>query len=982
MKACIKNLFPCLGGASRAAWVLPALIACLPLILAESAKGRSYGETANHKTMKAKTLLFAVVACLCMLFTSPPATAQQPNPLPSDVSIEFSGLANSSGEIVFPEGTSAEIYDLPGVYDPEGLPATLSAQGLSGSCSALSYDTLVNYAVVGMPAPCVFVEGPLVVIHAPTYSDTLGGADIIWANSDPSSCNITNYYVMMVDIWAYPITSTNNVVMGSISCTCDGSSITNASVYIGDYSGTSDTNGNYDISDIPPGTYSATVSANNYFTVTNTVTVPSSVQLVTNNFALPPVSATITVSPSPANGGTVAGGGTYAIGSQVQISAAAAMFYTFAGWSDGNTDNPRTITVPSGGATYTVLFSPKAILTCYHQPGDTANSYGHVFLSLTSVNGDDTQYYGFYFNNFASALLCDAPGAISGYEPSWDYAVSYPLTINQYDSAAGLVTYDMFNLPTYCLYTFNCMDWVASIANSAGIQLPLHKEAIGISDPKIFGQILSSLVGVIVSNDGLVIQNSSGNNSQAISPLGKPTPLGSTTNQTPYDYSYSGLENAGHSDPADLATFIGIGYDPVNCGTNNANIDSGLTLNIVGTNAFQSLISMNWGDGSVFEVQSLTFSHVYSVGTYQADLLIIDTGAVHSYNMTVVVSASPASLITVNVTPFAPVIIPNEGLVPANPVPDYLPIISSQPTSIMATAGSNAVFSVTAGGANPLGYQWLFNGTNVSNATNSVLSITNPQPANAGSYSVIVSNLFGCVTSGVATLTVYYANLVSNGGFETGDFTGWTLSGDSGNISYDTLVDNGSEGITPYSGKYEALLGSSGSLGYLSQTLSTAAGATYLLSFWLNNIFNDPNVFMVSWNGNTLLDTTNFNANNWTNLQFVATAAGTSTVLQFGFEDNVNWLGLDDVSVMELPPTALPDLAGISLSGTNLVINGSNGFSGMTCYVLMSTNVALPLNQWTPVATNALNASGNFTIMATNAVNLNVPQCFFILQTQ
>jgi hypothetical protein len=48
----------------------------------------------------------------------------------------------------------------------------------------------------------------------------------------------------------------------------------------------------------------------------------------------------------------------------------------------------------------------------------------------------------------------------------------------------------------------------------------------------------------------------------------------------------------------------------------------------------------------------------------------------------------------------------------------------------------------------------------------------------------------------------------------------------------------------------------------------------------------------------------------------------------------------------------------------------------------MSTNVVLSLNQWTPVATNVLNASGNFIITATNAVNLNVPLRFYILQMQ
>ena len=41
----------------------------------------------------------------------------------------------------------------------------------------------------------------------------------------------------------------------------------------------------------------------------------------------------------------------------------------------------------------------------------------------------------------------------------------------------------------------------------------------------------------------------------------------------------------------------------------------------------------------------------------------------------------------------------------------------------------------------------------------------------------------------------------------------------------------------------------------------------------------------------------------------------------------------------------------------------------------MSTNLAL--NQWPPVATNLLNAGGNFTITATNTVNHTDPQRFY-----
>jgi hypothetical protein len=56
-----------------------------------------------------------------------------------------------------------------------------------------------------------------------------------------------------------------------------------------------------------------------------------------------------------------------------------------------------------------------------------------------------------------------------------------------------------------------------------------------------------------------------------------------------------------------------------------------------------------------------------------------------------------------------------------------------------------------------------------------------------------------------------YSGQVLNSGFETGDFTGWTLSGDTNYI----IVDDGYyTGITPHSGSYEAVLATSGSMGW------------------------------------------------------------------------------------------------------------------------------------------------------------------------
>ncbi|MBM4073659.1 MAG: hypothetical protein FJ271_32770, partial [Planctomycetes bacterium] len=82
------------------------------------------------------------------------------------------------------------------------------------------------------------------------------------------------------------------------------------------------------------------------------------------------------------------------------------------------------------------------------------------------------------------------------------------------------------------------------------------------------------------------------------------------------------------------------------------------------------------------------------------------------------------------------------------------PAIVSQPTSQTVVAGQTATFSVTATGTPAPTYQWKKDGTEVSGATSATLSIANAQTANAGDYTVVVSNSAGSVTSVAAKLTV------------------------------------------------------------------------------------------------------------------------------------------------------------------------------------------------------------------------------------
>jgi autotransporter-associated beta strand protein len=113
-----------------------------------------------------------------------------------------------------------------------------------------------------------------------------------------------------------------------------------------------------------------------------------------------------------------------------------------------------------------------------------------------------------------------------------------------------------------------------------------------------------------------------------------------------------------------------------------------------------------------------------------------------------------------------------------------------------------------------------------------------------------------------------------------------------------------------------------------------------------------------------------------TNVPALANGLGMSNSL--AIDGSVKVVAVSTVLV----PTNSPHITGFSLVSTNVVINATNGQSGGTYYLLASTNVAKPLNQWTVVATNVVNtngASGAFTFIGTNVVGGQ--QQFYILSS-
>ena len=97
---------------------------------------------------------------------------------------------------------------------------------------------------------------------------------------------------------------------------------------------------------------------------------------------------------------------------------------------------------------------------------------------------------------------------------------------------------------------------------------------------------------------------------------------------------------------------------------------------------------------------------------------------------------------------------------------------------------------------------------------------------------------------------------ISNGGFETGDLTGWTLTNAS---AFDAVCAAGSpigsSTCAAHGGTFAMSFGQFGDTARLSQTIATTPGITYAISFYLfnDNAGGDPGEsFSMQWNGSTV----------------------------------------------------------------------------------------------------------------------------------
>ena len=342
-----------------------------------------------------------------------------------------------------------------------------------------------------------------------------------------------------------------------------------------------------------------------------------------------------------------------------------------------------------------------------------------------------------------------------------------------------------------------------------------------------------------------------------------------------------------------------------------------LAWSLVNTSAWLTVSAdsgtLDAGAGGTVVVSLNTVASNLPAGTYPASLgFANDTSGVTHFRLFTLKTSDPL------------VILPANNFSFAGPVGG--PFVSAQSEIILTNAGAGDL-NWSLGNASGWFDVSPSAGSLAAGAATPVAFTLTPAVTNlpAGIYHAFfqVTNLASQFVQVITGSVLIGQPLVQNGGFETGDFTGWTLNGGGYKTNY---VDGSGQFVAAHSGTYCALLGEPVVLAYLSQTLTTTVGQKYLLSLWLNNPLAgdryNPNEFSVAWNGSTLYDKKNLAVTGWTNLQFVVTATGGGTGLRIGGRQDNYYLGLDDIAVT---PGFAPT---VTMQPTDLmVISGSNAVS-------------------------------------------------------
>ena len=183
-------------------------------------------------------------------------------------------------------------------------------------------------------------------------------------------------------------------------------------------------------------------------------------------------------------------------------------------------------------------------------------------------------------------------------------------------------------------------------------------------------------------------------------------------------------------------------------------------------------------------------------------------------------------------------------------------------------------------------------------------------------HTTLIRLAYSLATCAVWTAAAHGVELVNNGGFETGDLTGWTIEGTP---NYLFEVDD----FHGHTGAYSVLFATLESDNTrISQVTPTALGQQYVLDFWVWNT-SDGNSgvggdgLTVFWEGAPALDLQPISAqvNTWLKYSLNVTATANGSELEFHGFDAPFVIYLDDVSLVAVPEPSTTLLLAASAAG-------------------------------------------------------------------
>ena len=273
----------------------------------------------------------------------------------------------------------------------------------------------------------------------------------------------------------------------------------------------------------------------------------------------------------------------------------------------------------------------------------------------------------------------------------------------------------------------------------------------------------------------------------------------------------------------------------------------------VGTSYTVNVTALNGFSGTVDLTASFSAG---VVGTFSPSSVV--GGGPSTLNVTTTGAPTGTSSITITGTSGTLIHSTSTTLVVTGP-PDFT--ISASPATQTVTQGNSTTYTVTITGQNgfadsvslaatglDVGASGAFSPASVSGSGTSTLTVTTTNLAATGPFTVVITGTSGSLSHSASVALVVNVpppSAIVNGGFETGDLTGWTTSGTT------------SISTTHRTGSYSAQVGSSTPFAgdsSISQTFTAPSGTGHSLSFWYRVVCTDTVTY--DWATATLKDNT------------------------------------------------------------------------------------------------------------------------------